>query len=86
MTFGTPSVPMNDNRELEGYHEDADQAQRHIVSQQTTLVHHQGPRSSNVGMPQSLLYLGNVGLIRSALSLLPLSWATPVPPDRVQTC
>ena len=31
MTFGTPSVPMNDNRELEGYNEEADQAHREIV-------------------------------------------------------
>jgi uncharacterized membrane protein len=34
---------MNDNRELDGYHKDDDRAHRHIVSEQTTLVRHQGP-------------------------------------------
>ena len=40
MTSGTPSVPMNDTRELEGQHEDPT-ADRAIIARHTML--HQGP-------------------------------------------
>ena len=40
MTFGTPSVPMNDNQELEGHQEDS-KADHAIIARHTLL--HQGP-------------------------------------------
>jgi uncharacterized membrane protein len=34
---------MNDATGLDGYQKNGDRANRHLVSEQTTLVHHQGP-------------------------------------------
>ena len=42
MTSGTPSVSMNDNTQRQGHNENAGNADRQLIAQQTTLIH-QGP-------------------------------------------